>query len=53
MYIDVEAPDVVTRGEQIGIKVTVFNNVYTEPDLEVNISTLFVLVLGTAEPSQR
>ena len=42
MFIDVETPDVVTRGEQIGVKVTVFNNIYTEMDLEVNISTLLL-----------
>ena len=38
MHIDVEAPDIVTRGEQIGVKVTVFNNWYTEDDLEVRTS---------------
>lgn len=35
MYIQVEAPTYVVRGEQVGFRVTVFNYWYTDDYLEV------------------
>ena len=35
MYIIVEAPDIVIRGEQIGVRVTVFNYWFNDDYLEV------------------
>ena len=37
MYIIVEAPELVIRGEQIGVRVTVFNYWYQDDYLEVRI----------------
>ena len=36
MYIIVEAPDIVIRGEQIGVRVTVFNYWFNDDYLEVS-----------------
>lgn len=35
MYINVESPDVIIHGEQVGIRVTVFNNWYQDDYIEV------------------
>ncbi|KAK6185943.1 hypothetical protein SNE40_008070 [Patella caerulea] len=38
MYIQVETPDVVVRGEQIGVRVTVFNHWYIDDYIEVLVT---------------
>jgi len=35
MYIIVEAPDLIIRGEQVGVRVTVFNYWYNDDYIEV------------------
>ena len=35
MYIIVEAPELIIRGEQIGVRVTVFNYWYNDDYIEV------------------
>ena len=50
MYIIVEAPELVIRGEQIGVRVTVFNYWYNDDYLEV--STVLILSLLTDRPEQ-
>ena len=46
MYIIVEAPDIVIRGEQIGVRVTVFNYWFNDDYLEVSFHDfLFKIVL--------
>lgn len=37
MYIMVEHPNVIVRGEQIGIRVTVFNYWYDDDYMEVSV----------------
>jgi len=36
MYIIVEAPELIIRGEQVGVRVTVFNYWYNDDYIEVN-----------------
>lgn len=38
MYIMVEHPKIIVRGEQIGIRVTVFNYWYDDDYIEVSFS---------------
>lgn len=39
MYIIVEAPEFIVRGEQIGVRVTVFNYWYNDDFIEVSGDT--------------
>ena len=36
MYIDVEAPEQIVRGEHVGVGITVFNNWYEDEYLKVS-----------------
>ena len=45
MYIQVETPDIIVRGEQLGVRVTVFNYWYEDDYIEVSL--LQSLITGT------
>lgn len=39
MYVQVEHPTTIVRGEQVGVRVTVFNHWYDDDYLEVRMRT--------------
>lgn len=45
MYIQVEHPKIIVRGEQIGVRVTVFNYWYDDDYLEVSTIIMVVFVV--------